>query len=157
MFVETTGPGIMSTLFNRNSAVERRLKKIQKELSSVDNDLQSLSRAVKKPGEGIPMMNARSAAASEKKEQRPIAGHKRVSSGHDSQRTQPAAAKQAAGTAHSQRKVVQDDRFISYLMTSDFQGRRPLRNERRIQRNKAIIMSFLAVVVLLWLLFRVVL
>jgi hypothetical protein len=143
----------MNALFRRNSTLEKRLKKIQKELSAVDSDLQSLRRAVKKPGEGIPMLNARE-PASEKREQRATAGPRRVSSGHDAQRTQTVKTEQTVSATHRQKHVVQDDRFISYLMTSDFQGRRPLRNERRIQRNKAIIMVLVAVIVLLWLLFR---
>ena len=50
-------------------------------------------------------------------------------------------------------KRFRDERFADYLASS-FQSVRPLRHERRIQRNKAIVMAVFVLFLLLWLLQR---
>jgi hypothetical protein len=46
-----------------------------------------------------------------------------------------------------------DERFADYLASS-FQAARPLRQERAIQRNKAIVMAIVVVILFLWALYR---
>ena len=43
------------------------------------------------------------------------------------------------------------EKFANYFMTGHFTNLRPLRQERRIVRNKAIIMSVLVIIALVWL------
>ena len=50
-------------------------------------------------------------------------------------------------------KRIRDDRFASYFAGS-FEGMRPLRHERRIQRNKAILMIVFVLLVLFWVAYR---
>ena len=51
-------------------------------------------------------------------------------------------------------QITRDGRFATYLMSRDFHNVRPLRHERYIQRNKAIVMVVVAVIVLLYLVMR---
>jgi hypothetical protein len=46
-----------------------------------------------------------------------------------------------------------DDRFALYLSGS-LQSARPLKHERRIQRNKAILMLLVVLLLLFWVLYR---
>ena len=45
------------------------------------------------------------------------------------------------------------ERFANYFMAGHFSNLRPLRQERRIIKNKAIVMIVLVVLALIWLLF----
>ena len=50
-------------------------------------------------------------------------------------------------------KAAHHERFVDYL-ASNFQPARPLRHERKIQRNKAILVLVLLGVIVVWLIAR---
>ena len=110
----------MGRIFKKKSEIEKRLKGIQKEISSVDGNLQSLSRTVMKSKTTVPA--SRNRKEMEKYRERKLGD--RVSG-----------------------------RFADYFSTS-FQPVMPLRHERKIQRNKAIVMSVFVLVVLFWIVYR---
>ena len=106
------------------SEIDKRLKKIRKELSSVNNEIESLDvKAEKSRGAARGPVSAMGGAG-----------------GGDSVRAGRRAAAQSTRC---------DARLADYLSTS-FRSTRPLRRERRVQRNKAIVMSVFVLVILFW-------
>jgi hypothetical protein len=155
----------MSVLFRRTSALDRRLKRLDAEITEVERERRSRAQ-----------QSVAAVAVAERTE--PVA-----------ERTEPVAvpadgqpgdALSAAGggaeTSHEYGATVasweagrnvseprplkslneHDDRLVEYLSAS-FETARPLRVERHIQRNKAIAMSVLALIALFWVLWRFVL
>jgi len=116
----------VSNLFKKRSTLRRRLKRVRKELSEVSGDIRVLSRDASAPAES-------------------------EEPGPADSRRDPDRGQGVIG----ENGVSRDTRFVSYLMSRDFDSPpRPLRHERRIQRNKAVVMSIFALVVLLWVVFR---
>jgi len=61
----------------------------------------------------------------------------------------PSSGSEALSDADSlNQKLPADQRFVNYFVTGGLHSVRPLRQERRIQRNKAILMSVIAAAVL---------
>lgn len=110
----------MAAVFRKKSEIEKRLKNIRKEISSVNSNLSSLSRTVMDSEESSVRPRVRAGAARGKRK--------------------PKGARSS-------------DRFADYFSTS-FQPVLPLRRERRIQRNKAIVMSVFVLMVLFWIVYR---
>ena len=106
----------------QKSTLDKKLKKVRKELSSVDSNLRSLSRTLEQPGES------------------PAGG---VIAPPDPPRILPRSRSQD-----------HDTRFISYLASGGLESARPLRKEKHSQRNKAIVVSVFALMVLVWVVFR---
>ena len=123
----------MSALFKKKSPIERRKKKLQKEISSLDSNIKALSKkAGRKP--------AKQSAA---------------------QTGTPAGETTEAGRGLQPEEKVRrmpgrqrDERLVDYL-ADNLDSARPLRHERRIQRNKAIVMVIVVLIVLFWLVYRV--
>lgn len=105
----------MVNLFQRRSEVDKRLKHLQKELSSVRRNLDSAL--------GTPPP-------------KPAAGHR--------------DDKGSGGPLRA------TGRFADYLSASfqPMQPVRPLRQERNLQRNKAVVMSVFVLLVLFWIVNR---
>jgi len=124
----------------RRSPLAKRIKALKKELAAVDSDLKALSK-----GE----------AGETRKEdvQAEVAGR------NERRSTVSPSVGRNGGPDRMEREVrrigrqIRDQRFADYLSTS-FQSVRPLRHERRIQRNKAILMIILAGLALFWVLYR---
>lgn len=127
----------MTPLLRKSSPLDRRIRKIDKELSSIDERIRlRAKRASKLLPQGMQeAADAESTALPEND-----------TDGTDSELRQ----EQEVGTVKTIGKRIHDDRFADYLASS-FQPVRPLRHERRIQRNKAIVM----LIVLALLLFAV--
>lgn len=125
----------MTPLLKR-STLTKRIKVLEKELSSVDHDLKALSDG-KTPKRS------------------------RVGTGHGNTGTPERPGREAVGAPPEKMeqevqkigRKIHDRRFADYLSTS-FQPVRPLRHERRIQRNKAILMAVVAALALFWVLYR---
>ena len=104
----------------RKSEIDRRLKRIRKELLSVDSNLHTLEKNAERE------KGARRSAVL----------------------STPAPPPSVDTTSR------RESRFADYL-SSSLQAPPPLRRERRIQRNKAILMSVFVLLVLFWILHRV--
>jgi len=129
----------------QKSKLEKKLKKVRKQLSSVDNNLRSLSRTVEDPGTPA----AEGAVAPDREGPRPnvtVDGGRLNRPGQNAPRHLPRGRSQE-----------HDTRFISYLASGGLESARPLRREKHTQRNKAVVMSVFALLVLVWVLFRFVL
>jgi len=167
----------MSALFGRkkSSALDKRIQKIQEQMDNVDHDLRILSKFVEKPSRPMNLSKLKSVAVSPAAEPVP-AVMTRIASPLPARRAAPVSrpvssppplsrgpAPATAPVAVPDPKLdarggyrpanAYDERFADYLASS-FQGARPLRQERRIQRNKAIAMIVVVVFLLFWALCR---
>lgn len=106
------------------SEIDKRLKKIRKELSAVNSEIESLDVKAEK---------SRGAARG------PVPAMGGAGEGGFGRAGRRAAAQSTRG----------DTRLADYLSTG-FRPTRPLRRERRVQRNKAIVMSVFVLVVIFW-------
>lgn len=138
----------------RQSALERRMREIDEELSSVTRDVETLEQALDKVDLTALMPPAEQEAPPAAA---PVTPRGAAPGG-------PAAGNAAAGlrSAPSPTPVEpaprekgppsKDTRFATYYMSREFNSHsRPLRRERSVQRNKAIFMSVAAALVVYWL------
>ena len=136
----------MCARFREKTALDRRLKEVRRELDELHGDLRAVAR-------GKPPRRA-------------------ADEGYQLPPTPPAAEarepawRKVARSFLPQREESQpelfpsestlrprDERFVDYL-SSRFSSEPALRHERQIQRNKAIAMTVLVVLMLLWLIHR---
>ena len=149
----------MTFLFKKTSVLDKRLKRLQRELSSVDNDIRSLSRSVGKVGDirslsgnapkvpGTTESATRSVDPALNREGSHILGQKEAYTRGDVPHGKETHLPKAGGS-----KVL-DERFADYL-TDSFQSARPLRHQRGIARNRAIVMMIVVLVALFWVISR---
>ncbi len=114
-------------MLSRKSPLDRRLQKIETELSGLQKGLESLPKQCSgtKPEMSV---QARSHAVSEP--ERPSGSERARQCGHD-------------------------ERIADYLATRSGNAR-PLRHEKRVQRNKAVVLSAFVFFVFLWVVYRIV-
>ena len=143
----------------KKSPLAKRIKRLEKELSAVDNDLKALAK-----GKSIRSPAPRPAAPPKKAARRPprpspSGGAAERDAGEDAavgagpEPASPVVPEKVEQEVKEIGRRIHDRRFADYLSTS-FQSMRPLRHERRIQRNKAILMAVLALLALFWMLYR---
>lgn len=115
-------------LIKKTSALDRKLKKIEKELTAVGNDIRTAkARAGRETGDDRTQP----------------------------QDVDPPAVAALRERRKSRGSSGRDERLADYLASS-LEGGSSLRAEKRIQRNKAIFMAVLAAVVLLWVVLRLI-
>ncbi len=142
---------------SRDSTLESRLKKIRKELSLIDKDLKNLTDAASGPAPGGSMPRIKSKELREREERRRATDARQPSVGgvdRSAKPAKPAKRKpvlQPQGTAQTD----SDGRFVEYL-SSSFGSGEPLGQERRIQRNKAILMLVIVLFILFLVLYRLI-
>lgn len=113
--------------------LDRRLRDIRKELEVVNDSLDDLSKrkaALPRPadrGSKVIQTGARPPAAAPVVDSRPPA---------------------AGGVRR------RDERLATYLASGSFDAGPPLRHERRIQRNRAILLATIALLVFVWVLYQ---
>ena len=150
----------------RHKALKRRLREIRRELSALNQDVRALERG--KPRVSVPRAEPRRAQAAgvaagpearpgqvrlERPEVREpeLPDDMGVSSADRpedvSQREEQERAVKARG------EYLRDDRFADYLASS-FHAVRPLRHERRLQRNKAILLTVVVLAIVVWAVLR---
>jgi len=131
----------MSRLFDKPSLADRKLKRIEKELAMLDKEIHILSKFVEKPGKStVARLKAMEAAADTKAKgsaEGPASGPSRSR----------IAGRQSEKPAPRDTNTVYEERFADYLASS-FQTVQVLKHEKNIQRNKAIVMVVIVVLVL---------
>jgi hypothetical protein len=139
----------MGGLFKKQSQVERRLRELEEEKELVRKDIRTLSKALKNREEfaGVPRLKSSSPAVTARRSAAaaPAPGPAPAAAPEEPRPREMldegAAALRAKGSP-----VSKDSRFTNYFQVDTAQGRRPLRQEKSVQRNKAI---FMLVIVLL--------
>lgn len=125
----------MTGLFKRPSALERKIKRVRKELALVDSELRTLTKFVEKPGMSADLAQLKATPKEEAlstRFQSPPSTH--------SEGLQSASQPRQRITQHQKEpERSKDDRFADYLASS-FQTVQLLRRERSKQRTKAIVM-----------------
>jgi hypothetical protein len=160
----------------RKSALERRLKDLQKEADLVRSDIKALNRVVKNPDGGGRLPKLRSERAREPvappvredpvsrartqgREPAPPAGSHddlfdvppRVEPVRGWGRPAPAATLEEPASGARSKPVAKDERFANYFSSGGFLGgSRPLKQEKNVQRNKAVFMIGVVIVVFFW-------
>jgi len=164
----------------KESAIDRRLQELQREMSKVGTDIKSLSRYAKAkvnssahapaPGNtrvAVPQTERADAASFPVDSNTGVQPRSAVpddllsqdqNSAKESQFFPDDAAKGGSGDMplFEPRGVLSTtgrEKFANYFMAGHFTNLRPLRQEKRIVRNKAIVMSVLVVIALVWLFF----
>lgn len=132
----------MSALFKRPTVVDEELARIQKDISLVHTDVPYVSTRVR----------GRKAAAVA-----PAPAPAAVASREDSPATTRSSTD--SGTSEWRRKRARDweqsrgDR-LGDILSGGVAAGRPLRHERRLQRNRAILMLVVALMLLVWFVAR---
>jgi hypothetical protein len=167
----------MALRAQKKSAIDRRLKELEKQAALVRGDIKTLSKAIRKPDslEALPRLKSRDMEAvppptrkdpvqmreAMKAEQAPVeeesspaqpepAPDAGQAEGGRTKRIPPVLipASEAEKEAASKHKtVMNDDRFANYFSSGSFLGGGGLRQEKNVQRNKAIFMVVIVVVV----------
>ncbi len=125
------------SLFRKDSVLENKLKRVKEELSMVNKDIRSLSDVVRNPDRDVSLPRLKSV------EMRRLEGLADVPG---------AAAGPDESLSGSQRAGQRDEKFRDYL-SAGFESTKPLRQERRVQRNKAIVMMVAALLLLFWFIY----
>ena len=123
----------------RNPILKRRIKQIHRELSDVDQSIEAIADAVDDPSGAV------EASGMDAVVDAPIPGVERDA--------YTASRRKVDATVQARGMQLRDERFSEYL-SSRFQPARPLKRERSVQRNKAIVMLGVLVVVLYWFIVR---
>ena len=122
----------------KNKRLTERVQKLKSELEQVEDGIRLLNKAVAKQDAEVlsrfRVSPGPSPAASDRSAQRLVSAAAAAPESPNG-----GAAADAAGS-----RAGMDPRLASYLMTGSFHSVHPLRQERRIQRNKAIVMVVIA-------------
>jgi len=141
------------------SSLEERLRKIQAELDSIDERIEALSRETK------------SSFRAQYNPVQSITGHSDIQyeTKGSSENSQPqtytnttTSTSQKTVSSHNVQSLtsnipesrVGNERFTEYL-AKNFGVERRLRNEERIRRNQAIVITIAAIMALLWLISKI--
>jgi len=141
----------MQRVRRKNPRLQEKLEALQREIARVEHDIKGISHAIESPdpdrairrlrkvvGE-IPPVNVTAWPAAQESS--------RVGVPEKAAEVYP---EQGAAEDMSIPRPVPDQRFQTYFGTGSLHSVRPLRQERRVQRNKAIIMLILAALLLYW-------
>lgn len=147
----------------KHRALRKRLKDVRRELATVEGDLNAIQRGVP-PRVRRPPADLRGPTGEMPVDMQPgtvddlgVDKLEAVSPAGDALRRLPPeerSRQEALEQAVRERaEHLRDERFADYLATS-FYSVGPLRHERHTQRNKAIVLAVLALIVLVWLAVR---
>jgi hypothetical protein len=138
-------------LARKETSFERRMKEVEKEAEAVSHHIRSLSKSVQK------LDQRADAAGVAQQTQREVMRHSApvrapaLSAHAGAQQTESGAWRGEGGdateTATPGKPARGDERFVSYFSSGSFGKARPLSQERRLQRNKAIMMIVFVIIV----------
>jgi len=139
----------MQRVRRKNPRLQEKLESLQREIARVEKDIKGISHAIDSPDPDQVIRRLRKVAG----EIPPVD----VDVRHPGQEPPRMAMAENRGESLPEPGVnedmaiprpVPDQRFQTYFGTGSLHSVRPLRQERRVQRNKAIIMLILAVLLL---------
>jgi hypothetical protein len=157
----------MAALFRKKTALDRRRESLRRELSSLDEGIRAASRAAEAAQKAAarPAPPVERPALDEIETPAAAAGPLRIAAPvppraapeppeppEPAEQPEPLPPPEARARGWRGLKTTRDERLASYLASSGFDTARPLRHERRIQRNKAIVTLLFAGAVVLWVL-----
>jgi hypothetical protein len=134
----------MSALLRKSSALDRKIKRLGKDLSLVESEIRTLSKFIEKPEKAGRLARLSKTVKPEKKPETTRETQKYGNLGKKPE-TQPQPQKDTS--------KVYEERFKDYLASS-FQTVQVLRRERSMQRYKAIFSVILFLLVLWWFIYN---
>jgi hypothetical protein len=167
----------MGSLTGKNLSLERRLKELKKESELVRDDIKALSKAVKNPDAVSSLPRLKSLRHDDRRvppptrkdpvstpREPPSPEPKPAGTGGELFDWAPRAGqlgRQAAGVppkvigqplpepvgGPKNKAVMRDQRFANYFSSGNFLGGRPMKQEKSVQRNKAVFMIVVVIVV----------
>jgi hypothetical protein len=156
-------------MFQKQSALERRKRRIERELTLLDDDIRTLKQCVRRPErlgavrlKSAPLTAPEDAAASDEPARTPRAEHpptppQRAAAnppaGAEAPAARPPLRPRRAPLEDGDWQRFRNERLTEYLADS-VQTIQPLRYERDVQRNKAIVMLVVVLLVLFWVVYR---
>jgi hypothetical protein len=149
----------------KNTLVRRRVADVERELAQVQENIRALAKAAERPDGGdlfrklpdvTPLPERTLAAVPAKPDSRSqVAAAAKPKQAElfgtvpqAGVTMQPGAIPQRPAAASKPAPAEKDPRFANYFVTSGLQAVRPLRQERRIQRNRALLMVIIAAILL---------
>jgi len=127
----------------RRAVLNARVKVIEKELTSVDHDIRTLTKTVQDTVDAGTILRAR----------RHVAGAMSVANDDRHNPVAACAERDSDKAVKTMGRRIHDERFSQYL-SSSFKPTHSLKYDRSVQRNKAIVISCVVIVALVWGLFR---
>ena len=137
----------------RNAKLQERIVALQRELARVEGTIEELDSAVRSPDRESAAARLRG-LTEPPREPAPPRSPARPSPVVAPPVAPPPAAVGSVESLTTEEleaslpKMTGDRRFASYFVTGSLQSVRPLRTERRMQRNRAIIMTIIAIFLL---------
>jgi hypothetical protein len=146
----------MKRQVRKNSRLQERIAALERELEHVESNIGQLDEAVNTPDRESAVRRLRKVAdRQERRDEEPPRGPLKPepAPAYAPPATPPEPAA-VAGLGEvpegGNPRLTPDRRFASYFVTGSLQSVRPLRTERRTQRNRAIFMVIFAVALLYW-------
>jgi len=147
---------------SKDSPLKRRLEDLERELSAVNREVKSLTKDI---GRGVARPSRQPPARPGSQTQGEARGNNYTgelfgsadrTSGRKSEEASPLSSEAVERLSSQERaKLERNPRFANYFVSGSVDGIRPLRHERRIQRNKAITMIIVVLLVLLGVLYLI--
>lgn len=139
----------MQRVRRRNPHLQEKLESLQREIARVEKDIKGISSAIESPDPDRVIRRLRKVVG-----ETPSAD---LSDWPAAQESKSAGRAEKPALVSPLRemaddmvipKPLPDQRFQTYFGTGSLHSVRPLRQERRVQRNKALVMLFLAILLL---------
>lgn len=147
----------MQRSVRKNQRLQERLNNVKREMSRVENEIRATSELIDKPDRIKALRRLKQLSVEQESPREAMS--ERLLPREDlfekpMSRPEPSGS-QATGVEMDGTnydtvipKASADQRFVNYFVTGGLHSVRPLRQERRIQRNKAIVMAVIAAFVL---------
>jgi len=153
----------MGPLTKKKSALERRLKDLERESGLVKGDIKALSKVLRNPAdvEEVPRLRSAKPGNVPPPSRRDPVFHSRQPAPVEPPKLESTDLFEAAADQRDEaprrpsrffaqppqeqsvpknKAVTKDDRFANYFSSGNFLGARPLKQEKNVQRNRAIVM-----------------
>lgn len=131
----------MAALSKKQTYLGQRIQQVNAELSALRKEIRKTRRDIKRP-----------AALIRRQEDLILTSDKKSSPAPGIDREGQSSGGLSSGVAPNSNGRERDTRFASYFITGSFHGMRPLPQEQRIVRNRAIFLIGLAIILLIGIL-----
>jgi hypothetical protein len=148
----------MQKTARKNPRLKARVEELDRELSRMNAEIRAISRAAEHPDRESAVRRLQSLALdrgrSREKQGNGVASRTEgLADGDETSDLRPAAPQGAGGQGGAAPESPTacggaDPRFANYFVTGSLHSVRPLRQERRVQRNKALLMLFIALLLM---------
>lgn len=136
----------------KNPRLKARVEELDRELARMDAEIRAISKAADHPDRESALRRLQSLAAEQGRAREPQPNRASARTEGVSERNEApdtrSAEPQGLVTPESISRGGADPRFANYFVTGSLHSVRPLRQERRVQRNKAIFMLIVAIALL---------